>query len=401
MLKNKLLIVCIIGGLDALLFAQSASYFVTQIEMRGMEKSLVIVDYNGQEKKVKIPAFIDGIPVRKIGPAAFKLKGISEVIIPNGIVTICDQAFCGNKLKVVVIPATVTQIAVSAFDRDTRRVMDERNIHVRTIETDMSRTTTTYNQAIDIPSDTRIYHIISDETSGQTVIQYDDGYNPLGGFDAAYRTRFHAKRGRPQGQKEDLRQSSAPVYSTPMNGNGNRTNISSQVYIENIYSADIRVEAPGTYRGAPPKINTVKSGVVEYSKVAAGNDRDYNVQKPKSISGKTENGIGRFAFSGKGLDTVVIPEGITYIAEGAFASNNLTSITIPNSVREIGSQAFMGNNLRAITIGEGVLVQLDSFRYQFSDYYKMNNYKAGTYILKAGQWNYEGHEPGYKFVVTN
>jgi hypothetical protein len=394
MLKNKLLILCIIGGLDALLFAQSASYFVTHIEMRGMEKSLVIVDYNGPEKKIKIPAFIDGIPVRKIGPAAFKFKGISEVIIPNGIVTIDDQAFCGNQLKVVVIPSTVTKIAVSAFDSDTIRVMDEGSGHVRTTETDLSRNTTTYNPAIDPPSDMRIYHIISDETSGQTVIQYDYGYNPLGGFDAAYRTRFHAKRERPQGQ------SAAPGYSMPMNGNGNETNISSHVYIENMYS-DIRVEAPGTYWDAPPKTNTVKSGVIEHSKTAAGDKRDHSVQKPKSMGGKTENGIGRFAFSGKGLDTVVIPEGITYIAEGAFASNNLTSITIPNSVREIGSQAFMGNNLRAITIGEGVVVQLDSFRYQFSDYYKMNNYKAGTYILKAGQWNYEGHEPEYKSIITN
>jgi hypothetical protein len=58
----------------------------------------------------------------------------------------------------------------------------------------------------------------------------------------------------------------------------------------------------------------------------------------------------------------------------------------------------MGNNLGAITIGENVLIQYDSFRYQFSDYYRMNDCKAGTYILKAGHWNYEGKEPSPKKI---
>jgi hypothetical protein len=112
----------------------------------------------------------------------------------------------------------------------------------------------------------------------------------------------------------------------------------------------------------------------------------------------SESGIGNSAYSSAGLSAISIPQEAKFIGDGAFAVNNLTAVVIPPAVRRIGRQAFMGNPLVSITIGEKVLVQYDSFRYQFSDYYRMNDYKAGTYILKAGHWNFEGQEPAPKFV---
>ena len=89
--------------------------------------------------------------------------------------------------------------------------------------------------------------------------------------------------------------------------------------------------------------------------------------------------IGRFAFYGTELKSIIIPEGVveiksnafsccdsltsitipesmTRIGNGAFnACNNLTSITIPRNVSEIGASAFFGcKNLTAITISKGV-----------------------------------------------
>jgi hypothetical protein len=102
------------------------------------------------------------------------------------------------------------------------------------------------------------------------------------------------------------------------------------------------------------------------------------------------SGIGTLAYSNAGLTAVVIPREAKSIGYGAFMSNYLTGVVIPPSVRWIGNQAFVGNPIISVTIGENVTVQYDSLRYQFADYYRLNNYRAGTYFLKSGRWNYNG-----------
>ncbi len=64
---------------------------------------------------------------------------------------------------------------------------------------------------------------------------------------------------------------------------------------------------------------------------------------PSTINGKKVLSIKDFAFSGKNLTSVVIPDGILAIGEFAFNSNLLTSIEIPNSVTLIQSAAFNCN----------------------------------------------------------
>jgi hypothetical protein len=341
MLKNKLLVLLIVSSLNVFIFAQSASYFDTRTE-QGMEKSLIIVGYTGKDRKVNIPSYIDGIPVRKIGSAAFKLKGLSEVIIPDGIVAIGDHAFYGNQMSSVSIPASVISIGNSAFDSNilTTIVSKKGGIH----NSANNQQTSTLTQARVLPSKTQISHNIPnipDKILGTGIIQ-DERYDPMAGASAYYKQRTAVKP-----EKEAA--SSATVKSS-----------------------QAHVETPKSNNNNPPAAETVKGN---YTGV-----------------------IGNSAYTGRGRSNLVIPEGTTYIGDGAFTSNNLTSITIPNSVRVIGSQAFMGNNLTAITIGEGVKVQPDSFRYQFSDYYRMNKYKAGTYLLKTGHWNYEGQEIRSKFL---
>lgn len=67
--------------------------------------------------------------------------------------------------------------------------------------------------------------------------------------------------------------------------------------------------------------------------------------------------IGNNAFSGcKGLTSVTIGESVTSIGDGAFSGcNGLTSITIPDSVTSIGYGAFSGcSGLTSVTIGGSV-----------------------------------------------
>ena len=46
---------------------------------------------------------------------------------------------------------------------------------------------------------------------------------------------------------------------------------------------------------------------------------------------------------GLGITSVVIPNTVKIIGEGAFRHNNLTSVEIPDTVTSIGGSAFRGN----------------------------------------------------------
>jgi hypothetical protein len=156
--------------------------------------------------------------------------------------------------------------------------------------------------------------------------------------------------------------------------------------------------------GTPaPAVPAAKNSTQKTPYIPAGSDGGNAPAVGSDVGGtpvklNSESGIGNSAYVNAGLNAVTIPQEAKFIGDVAFASNNLTAVVIPFAVRRIGRQAFIGNPLVSITIGENVLVQYDSFRYQFLDYYRMNNCKAGTYILKAGHWNFEGREPAPKSV---
>ena len=58
--------------------------------------------------------------------------------------------------------------------------------------------------------------------------------------------------------------------------------------------------------------------------------------------------------TGLGITSVVIPNTVTSIGDGAFMRNQLTSLIIPNSVTSIGAGAFGSNQLTEVTIPSSV-----------------------------------------------
>lgn len=74
-----------------------------------------ITDYDGAEKTVVIPSYIDGMEVTSIGPEAFWNKGITMVILPPTLSVIGFYAFAFNRLKKVYIPDDVALIEDGAF----------------------------------------------------------------------------------------------------------------------------------------------------------------------------------------------------------------------------------------------------------------------------------------------
>ena len=103
-------------------FSQSEDDFDVGLTDDG--KGVVIKKYIGTVLQVRIPATIQGIPVKEIGDNSFqefetafkKHMGITSVEIPNGVIIIKRFAFYGcEKLSHVIIPESVTIIEDSAF----------------------------------------------------------------------------------------------------------------------------------------------------------------------------------------------------------------------------------------------------------------------------------------------
>jgi hypothetical protein len=351
MLKIKLAVFLMVAGSLMPLAAQSAGVFTTRVEFYNGERSLAIIGYNGGARRVVIPAYINGLAVRRIGDSAFRQKRITEVIIPEGVRAIGAQAFFGNQLNRVEIPSSVKEIAPSAFEGN----------------------------------------------MAGCILVGDGYYNPLAGYDSNYRPStiiFSTKPGNaaPAISSIQTAYSVSTASSVPTASSMPTTSLTQTVSpMTNSTPPHQTPSTQGHYRDTYPapmtsgNVNTPAYGSYTENPSTGG-------QASSGIQAKlnSESGISARAYSNMRLNAITIPEGAKYIGDSAFLSNGLTSIVIPPSVRDIGRQAFMGNALTSITIGENVSLQYDSFRYQFSDYYRMNKYRAGTYILKAGQWVFKG-----------
>ncbi|MDR0383258.1 MAG: leucine-rich repeat domain-containing protein [Spirochaetaceae bacterium] len=363
--KIKLLIFLMAAGCSIPLAAQEERLFTTRIETRNREQALAITGYNGNAKNIVIPARINGIPVRRICDNAFNLKMLNDVTIPEGIESIGARAFFGNRLSKVEIPSSVKEIAASAFDSNMLRLVTS------------GGNAGAYANAP--AANEKIYYVYNDSQRRSGTVLTKTGaenmncerYNPIKGYKTDYVPVF-----------------TASTVSAPKR----QAKPASKIYDLTAFN---QPDSLPCLPAARRNTNTVSYRFPDASKTPANSAADLTSPADSNHSGtpvkmNSESGIGKLAYRNMALASIVIPDGVKFIGDGAFSSNSLTSVVIPPSVRQIGNQAFTGNNLVSITIGENVSIQYDSFRYQFSDYYRMNGYRAGTYDLKSGHWNFRG-----------
>jgi len=105
-------------------FAQTEADF--NVTLTNDSKGAVITGYTGTATAVRIPATIQGMPVREIGKGVFVNK-ITSVVIPEGVTIIRESAFSGatwaavrqniasDKLVQVTLPSTLQIIEKEAF----------------------------------------------------------------------------------------------------------------------------------------------------------------------------------------------------------------------------------------------------------------------------------------------
>ncbi|MDR1232195.1 MAG: leucine-rich repeat domain-containing protein [Spirochaetaceae bacterium] len=82
---------------------------------RTEDGTVIITGYTGSGKKINIPVFIDGLPVTTIRWEAFEGNQLTRITIPAGVTVIGDRAFANNRLTSITIPAGVTTIGDEAF----------------------------------------------------------------------------------------------------------------------------------------------------------------------------------------------------------------------------------------------------------------------------------------------
>jgi hypothetical protein len=76
---------------------------------------IVIRDYIGFEKNIRLPSHIDGAQVHQISGKAFFDKALTCVIIPYGIRVIGRSAFENNRLTILKLPSSISTIGDDAF----------------------------------------------------------------------------------------------------------------------------------------------------------------------------------------------------------------------------------------------------------------------------------------------
>lgn len=112
--------------------------------------------------------------------------------------------------------------------------------------------------------------------------------------------------------------------------------------------------------------------------------KDLDVVIPKEINGQRVTKIGRSAFYGEKVTSVVLPEGVTEIEEYAFADcDKLIDVTIPETVVLIGDYAFDSCDKLASVAIPGSVAEIGDFA--FNDCYKLQSVEFAEGLLRLGE----------------
>lgn len=227
-----------------------------------------------------------------IGAGAFASTKLTSVALPEQLTVIGENAFSGTELTSLELPSTVTTIGAGAF-----------------AGSKMAYTSVTLNEGLTTVGEgaftgapLKTFHISSTVTD----------YGTLKGF-------------------ETLETITVAANNANFSANGGV-----------LYNKDqtIIILCPANCGGVDGVL-TIPANVTE---IAANTFQNNKQIKTLTFEARTTNiKIGADAFGGSVIETVVLPNGFTEIAEGMFKNcTSLTKVEIPTSVTKIKANAFVG-----------------------------------------------------------
>lgn len=278
--------------------------------------------------------------------SVFKNCAISEIVIPNGVVTIGSQAFYGNPFKNLVFPDTLTKLAEDALQNC-------QNLEKFELTNDLSEIISNLNKIGSTPKwyiEGEPYLVGTDRSSAP------DGIGPK----AVY-TTIPGKASQVDWEWiEVVSDAQIKRYTTSTDSNGNKTTISTvETKTEEYNGTEIgkkyltkftptSIEAGNLTIVAPSVIVDYNGNFHEIEGIVSLNTNEVANQKFQSgdsvslelLSGYTYIGSNCFNnANGKKLANIVVPMTIKYIGTNAFVGTKTSSVRLPN-LEYIGASAF-------------------------------------------------------------
>ena len=319
---------------------------------------------NSGMRNFKMPYWI-----KTIDKGAFaNIKKSNEMILPYGLTKIWDDAFSGAAINKVLIPSSVTSIGSTAFKNCTSL----KDIYI-------NMPTAPSMDFTNVPSSCKMYVPVgkvgqykatsgwSGHTSNVTAGAYDynfgsDGYNAG--------SLYHM----------------TITSTTPVTYNGTAyAGTAKYVYHPNISTTQVTGYGASLYEtddmcGSGKKYLITEIGDSAFANMASG------IAKLDFSNCKKLTKVGNYAFqNANGLETVILPEGVTHIGQEAYGYlKKMTSVTIPNTVTSMGSYMFYGcSSLSSVNWSTGMTTIPQS---TFSQCASLKDFVIPHWITSVGRW---------------
>ena len=240
-----------------------------------------------------------------IGDGAFKNNKIQKLILPDAISYVGPAAFQGNPLESLALAKNLENLSFKAFDYENLRLELKEEIQLSDRE-----------KLEDLVHIRLHCHSNKGEEEEFVGLKWTKkGENYIGRFNS---------------------------FKTQLDGNKAVSNIKIQAKV--IEAEKTTVEESGFV------VDSKTESLIGYK----GSDK--NIVIPEEIKGIKIKKINTKDFSRKGLESLVLPEGLKKIeGQMVFAGNKLKSLDLPDSLESIGKGAFVGNkNLTKLKLGKNL-----------------------------------------------
>jgi len=445
-----------ITSIDAATFRESLNEFIVDAEnpvffskdglLLSKDGTTLVMYPSGKGKEYVIP---EGIT--SIGSKAFINKKMISIKFPESLISIGEEAFCGNSLKSVIIPEKVETIGNKAFEKSgLASVSLSKSLSVIGENAFFGNQLT----SIEIPEGVKSIGIAAFNENHLSDVSVSSE-NPF--ISVKDRVLF-SKDGKTLiyylGKDKDK------IYTIPDNvtsigkgaffNNRNLTNITlpanlltigDLAFFGNRNLGSITIPSSVTYIGSgafayswlsngslasiniPPSVKHIGDRAFANQNLTSANLPPSLINIPDNLFHKNKltsivipkgvTSIGKGAFYENKLTNIILPVGVVVIGDNAFEANELTSIAIPQNVTTIGKNAFTGNKLKNIiipasvtTIGElafannelvsitlpsGIVsIGVGAFPNELEELYFLLGRQAGTYTINNNQWLLNG-----------
>jgi len=330
-----------------------------------------LVFYNNQLARVNIPN-----SVTSIGSHAFANNQLQHVDIPDSVTRIERRAFAGNRLVSITLPANATSIEEEAFadNQLTSLSVGGRAVSVASAAFGWAE----FESLTFGDKEVRIGDLLLSQAQLDGV-NLRDGFTHIGDLFFGFSEEFEAAQGFTA--RFIVSGGSAGVEITGQRGTSADLRIPAQVRDMPVISIGERAFAgrfchfDGIWERQFTSV-IIPDSVIRIGEGAFADNLLTSVNIPNSViylGGFENNQIASIdipesviqlgGFAGNHLTVIEIPNSVIHISEGAFAGNRLSYVEIPGSVRHIGRAAFWDNSMgqSSVSIPDSVISYSEAF----------------------------------------